>query len=104
MADAHFGGGGSVQWTLQVDDDERDDPVKKTEHTAKPEKGCTCRGVDKVIHGTHFGVAVKVPGIKSERDFIKWLTGDGDLTVRDGAASFRLPIQSDPDQITVRWD
>jgi hypothetical protein len=103
MADAHFGGGGSVNWELRVDDDEREDPDKRTTHMERARRGCTCRGVDKVIHGTHFVVSVKVPEITNRHDFIQWLLGDGELKVRNRTARFRLPIQKDPNQISVRW-
>jgi hypothetical protein len=103
MADAVFGGGGSVQWALSVDDDERDDPVKRTEHKAKRTRGCTCRGVDKIVDGTYFSVAIRVPHVNSREEFIEWLRNEGQLRFRNGAARFQLPIQEDPNQISVRW-
>jgi hypothetical protein len=102
MAEGNFGGGGSVQWALKVDDDERDDPRKRTKHT-NSQRGCLCKGVDKCPNGTHFVIAVKVPDIANRQDFIKWLLSEGGLTVRRGAARFQLPIQDDAKQISVRW-
>ena len=103
MAEGIFGGGGSVRWAVTVDDDEREDPVKKTKFTTRA-KGCRFKGVDKV-HSNDFAIAVKVPNIASREDFIRWLLDDtkGKLCVRGGAARFRLPIQDDNRQISVRW-
>ena len=103
MAEGIFSGGGSVRWAVIIDDDERDDPVKKTTFTERP-KGCRFKGVDK-HHADDFTIAVKVPNISSRQDFIKWLLDDeqGRLTVRGGAARFRLPIRNDDRQISVRW-
>jgi len=103
MADGSFGGGGSVRWAVTVDDDERDDPVKKTKFTSRA-KGCRFKGVDKT-HAPDFVVAVKVPGITRRDDFVRWLLDDtkGKLCVRGGAARFRLPIRDDDKQISVRW-
>jgi hypothetical protein len=103
MAEGMFGGGGSVRWAVIVDDDERDDPVKKTTFTTRA-KGCRFKGVDKT-HSDDFVIAVKVPGIANRHEFIKWLLDDrqGRLLVRGGAARFRLPIQDDEKQISVRW-
>jgi hypothetical protein len=111
MAEGNFGGGGSVRWAVNVDDDEREDPRKKTKFTERA-KGCRARGVDKV-HDSHFIVTLNVPGIDSQNDFVKWLRDDkqGNLTVRGGMATFRLLIdhndngndEDDPKQICVRW-
>src|SRR5688572_3081088 len=104
MAEGNFGGGGSVRWSVVVEDDERDDPKRKTEFK-ECERGCEAHGVDKV-HDPDFFVAVRVPGIKSSADFLEWLRdGDrGNLAVQDGAATFRLPIRDDDaKQISVRW-
>jgi hypothetical protein len=49
---------------------------------------------------------VKVPGIDNSAAFVKWLRDAkrGNLAVKDGAATFRLPIRDDdPKQISVRW-
>jgi hypothetical protein len=104
MAEGNFGGGGSVRWSVIVEDDERDDPQKKTEFK-ECERGCEAHGVDK-IHDPDFLVAVRVPGIKTQADFVKWLrdTKRGSLDVKNGAATFRLPIRDDDSkQISVRW-
>jgi hypothetical protein len=104
MAEGHFGGGGSVRWAVTVDDDERDDPVKKTTFTTRA-KGCRFKGVDKT-HSDDFVIAVKVPGITGRHEFVKWLLDEaqGNLCVRGGAARFRLAIRDDDDkQISVRW-
>jgi hypothetical protein len=104
MADAVFGGGGSVRWALHVDDDERDDPDKKTTFTSRA-RGCKCKGVDK-NHSDDFMIAVRVPNIANRHEFIEWLLDErqGNLYVRGGAARFRLPIRDDDEkQITVRW-
>ena len=104
MAEGKFGGGGSVRWAVTIDDEERDDPDKKTIFT-KRAKGCRFRGVDKT-HAPDFMIAVKVPHISSRDEFVKWLLDDtqGNLCFRGAAARFRLPIQKDDDkQISVRW-
>lgn len=101
MAEGIFGGGGSVQWAVIVDDDEREDPVKKTTFTSRA-RGCRLHGVDKT-HGEDFTIAIKVPGVTTGKDFVKWLETYGKLCVRGGAARFRLPIQNDNKQISVRW-
>jgi hypothetical protein len=102
MAEGNFGGGGSVRWSVIVDDDEREDPQKKTEFK-ECERGCEAHGVDKV-HDPDFLVAVRVPGITTTGDFLKWLRRQGNLSVQNGAATFRLPIRDDDaKQISVRW-
>jgi hypothetical protein len=103
MAEGSFAGGGSVRWAVTVDDDERDDPVKKTTFTTRA-KGCRFKGVDKT-HSDDFVIKVKVPSITSRAEFVRWLLDDtqGRLGVRGGTASFRLPIRDDDKQISVRW-
>ena len=104
MAEGNFGGGGSVRWSVIVDEDDREDPQKMTE-LSKGERGCQAHGVDK-CHDPDFSVAVRVPGIETTADFVKWLKDAkrGGLKVKDGAATFRLPIREDDSkQISVRW-
>jgi hypothetical protein len=104
MAEGNFGGGGSVRWSVIVDDDEREDPQRKTKFK-ECERGCEAEGVDKV-HDPDFLVAVRVPGIETPADFVKWLRNGklGNLAVHNGAATFRLPIrEDDAKQISVRW-
>lgn len=104
MAEGNFGGGGSVRWSVVVEDDERKDPFRKTTFT-RCAKGCQAHGVDKV-HDPDFVVAVKVPGVTTLDEFVNWLRDGerGSLAMKDGAATFRLPIQDDDaKQISVRW-
>lgn len=106
MAEGNFGGGGSVKWALDVDDDERGNvPGKQTNFNQSAAKGCTVTGVDKKC-GTHFQVSIKVPGIKSTGDFLTYLldVSKGHLMVGGETAKFQLPRdEGDDRQINVSW-
>lgn len=106
MAEGNFGGGGSVKWALDINDDERGNVAgKKTHFDQSAAKGCKVNGIDKDCD-THFQVSVTVPGITSPGDFVAFLLDParGNLTVGGHTAKFKLARDEDDDrQIKVRW-
>ena len=92
MGDSHTGGGGSVQWKINVRD-------LKREGKEKPSNGRTIvTGADITGDiGDDFTITIKLPAGMSLQDFINGLNW------RPGSVSFDLRVTDDPRQITIHW-
>jgi hypothetical protein len=100
--DANMGGGGSVKWSVNVDNVDND-PLETGCEDGNPghhrQKG---RDKDGVPGTDAFTISIKVPGTKTQAQFLTDLQG-ADLS-EAGRIKFPLPIEKNtPDQIRIRW-
>lgn len=102
MATGDFGGNGSVQWLVDVDN-ARHGQLKQG---PKGPKGWKHEGVDETNAGEKFTVGIEIPVDRIE--FVATLKAAAALAETASAGtrvSFKLPIESNnPDQIRIQWN
>jgi len=105
MGDQCTGGGGSVEWALDVPDTDWAYSTPKTDA-----KGHRQGGVDKAAQvGSWFTVSIEAPRKMSAEEYLKVLKADtGDLRLQLDAENNRvylnLKVEAyNPDQIRVSW-
>ena len=96
-AEGIFDGGGSVRWSVVVDED--DD--RQSESKPEGPKGRKSKGVDKNPK-TYFRVIFRVPTDAAQRaTFLAQFAG---FVVDRNEVEVRLPIARVDDQIKVKWN
>ena len=91
MGYGEYGGGGSVKWKIDVDDE-----------TKRGEKRVSAVGRD-AKKTTNFRVSLEYPTMAAAKRDLERLKKDG-LTVKGNKIIFEVPVQpSNEDQIRVEW-
>ena len=91
MGYGEYGGGGSVKWKIDVDDE-----------TKRGEKRVSAFGRD-AKKTTNFRVSLEYPTMAAAKRDLERLKKDG-LTVRGNKIIFEVPVQPlNEDQIRVEW-